>query len=53
MATIDHDILLSLLKRRISDRRVLKLLLLWLTAGVIEDGVKQIPEKGTPQGGLC
>lgn len=49
---IDHKYLISLLKRRISDRRVLKLLRQWLTAGIMENGTKYIPEKGTPQGGV-
>jgi len=50
---IRHDILLKLVERRIADPRVLRLIRMWLEAGVMEEG-KYIETNGlgTPQGGV-
>jgi group II intron reverse transcriptase/maturase len=50
--SIDHARLLELVQRRVSDRRVVKLIGQWLRAGVMEEGEKRTTILGAPQGGV-
>jgi RNA-directed DNA polymerase len=51
-SAIPHAGLMSAVKERICDRRLLKLLGAFLHAGVLEDGSVRRPVSGTPQGGV-
>ena len=51
--TINHDLLLNLLRKRVKDTRVIKLIKQYLKSGVMENGVVCRTEEGSPQGGLC
>lgn len=48
---VNHDILMSLIAKRITDKRVLKLIRMYLSAEVMEHGVCVKTKEGTPQGG--
>ena len=47
--TIDHGHLREMLRRRVRDGVILRLIGKWLGAGVLEAGVITTPEQGTPQ----
>ena len=49
---IDHQKLLGLIRTRINDGAILRLIGKWLKAGVLEDDRVVYPDKGTPQGGV-
>jgi RNA-directed DNA polymerase len=48
---VNHDILMGLVAKRVADKRILKLIRGFLTAGVLADGLVSATEEGTPQGG--
>jgi len=49
---IDHHRLMERVRRRIKDRKVLRLVLAFLKAGVMIEGAVRHPITGTPQGGI-
>ena len=49
--TVNHDILIDMLRKRIKDERVIKLIRKYLRSGVMINGLTQPTEEGTPQGG--
>ncbi len=50
---VQHDILLNLISKRIRDSRVLRLIELFLSAGVMEESLFHKTDEGTPQGGIA
>lgn len=50
--TVEHEKLRALLRKRVGDGVVLRLIGKWLKAGVLQEGCIYHPENGTPQGGV-
>jgi RNA-directed DNA polymerase len=50
--TLDHGQLRDIVRKRVRDGVLLRLISKWLNAGVMEDGAIVYPEAGTPQGGV-
>ena len=48
---VNHDRLMAKIAERVGDKRLLKLIRAFLTAGVLEDGLVNPVDEGTPQGG--
>ncbi len=48
--SLDQSWLLKFIEHRVADKRVLRLIQKWLSAGVIEDGSWTVSDQGTPQG---
>jgi len=49
---INQQWLVRFLEHRIGDRRIIRLIQKWLKAGILEDGVVTVSEKGTGQGSV-
>jgi RNA-directed DNA polymerase len=50
--TLQHDTLLAILRKRVKDGRVLKLIEKWLHAGILDGKEMVSPDKGSPQGSV-
>lgn len=50
--TLDHNLILKSFRKRVTDGSILNLLALFLKSGVMENGVFQESEVGSPQGGV-
>jgi RNA-directed DNA polymerase len=48
---VNHDKLMASIARRVTDKRVLRLIGAFLKVGVLENGLVSPAEEGTPQGG--
>ena len=48
---INHDLIMARVARKVKEKRILKLIHLYLQSGVMVNGVKMLTGEGTPQGG--
>jgi group II intron reverse transcriptase/maturase len=49
---IDQEWLIRFLEHRIGDRRIIRLIQKWLKAGILEDGIVAVSDRGTGQGSV-
>jgi RNA-directed DNA polymerase len=49
---VSQEWLIRFVEHRIGDRRIIRLIRKWLTAGVMEDGIVTVSDKGTGQGAV-
>ena len=47
--TVNQEWLIRFVEHRIGDRRIIRLIRKWLKAGVMEDGIVTVSERGTGQ----
>ena len=50
--SLDHSLIVEIIRKRINDGAILRLIGKWLNAGVIDGETLTHPEKGSPQGGV-
>src|SRR5437773_6465662 len=51
--TVSQEWLIKFVEHRVGDRRIIRLIQKWLQAGVLEDGVVTVSDKGTGQGSVA
>src|SRR5450432_1267078 len=50
--TVSQEWLIRFVEHRVGDRRIIRLIQKWLKAGVLEDGIVTVSDKGTGQGSV-
>ena len=50
--TVDQEWLIRFVEHRVGDQRIVRLIRKWLKAGVLEDGIVNVSDKGTGQGAV-
>src|SRR5437762_9162442 len=50
--TVSQEWLIKFVEHRVGDRRIIRLIQKWLKAGVLEDGIVTVSDKGTGQGSM-
>jgi RNA-directed DNA polymerase len=50
--SVSQDWLIRFVEHRIGDKRIIRLIRKWLTAGVLEDGIVSVSDRGTGQGSV-